>query len=245
MKNQNTTSEFINNRNGRVNCSSHISTDSYASKYLKRQNAEDFKNAESPFYATRTMFREYIGYTEPLSYDQWSSMPDDSKAAALFVQFFEQITLAWYKSRSYYTLEEDAVSTVCQYLIKNVPVIQQDAKRFTPSYIYRVAYNCMYCICHDYKCDRERYENEVSNITLSGDDELDLFDTVISDSEIDAILAKEEFWKKIEDMGTDAVEFVEKLINSGSLPKRLGAERKQLVEALRVELSVYLDPSML
>ena len=88
MKKQNITSEFVNNRNGRVNCSSHISTDSYASKYLKRQNAEDFKNAESPFYATRTMFREYIGYTEPLSYDQWSSMPDDSKAAALFVQFF-------------------------------------------------------------------------------------------------------------------------------------------------------------
>lgn len=208
---------------------------------IKRQSSNDFKNAETPFYETRAMFRSYLNYTQPLSYDQWMELPEDRKAAALFVQFFKEITMAWYRVRSFYTLEEDGVSTVLQYLMKNTPIIESDPKRFSAKYIYRVAYNCLYCICHDYKCDRERYDKEISNITQVGDDELDLFDTVISHEDMDSILLKEEFWSVIENLGDDAVEFVGKIIKSGKLPARLGAERKQIVEMLRVELAVYLD----
>ena len=164
------------------------------------------------FAETRSLFIEALNYTSPLTFDNWMGLApvprfskktgtyvepkpsDDLRAAALYVQFYEQITLAWYKVRSYYTLEEDGVSTVLQYLQKNVPVIAANPKRFNPRYIYQVAFNCLYCICHDLILERERFAREVSNVTLTDDGEVDLFDLVPGKDGLDAELIRRKFW---------------------------------------------------
>lgn len=173
------------------------------------------------FVETKNLFTNYTKYTSPLSYEEWLAVADDSKAAVLYVQFYDQITLAWYKTKSFFVLEEDGVSTVIQYLMKNVPILKKDPSRFKPSYIYQVAYNCLYCISHDIKRDIERYEREISNIVGCDDDELDLFDTVTSnDPDYEEILTKENFWAIIEDMGLETAKVVEYLLNDEPLKKK-------------------------
>lgn len=177
------------------------------------------------FSETRNLFISGTGYTRPLSYEEWLIVPQEHKAAVLFVQFYEQITLAWYKTKSFFVLEEDGVSTMLQYLVKNVPIIEKDPKRFKPSYIYKVAYNCLYCISHDIKRDIERFENEVSNIVYCGEDQLDLFDTVVSNSDIYDEISREEFWRVIENMGLKTQKVINHLLNGEPLNK-LGSRTK-------------------
>lgn len=177
------------------------------------------------FKETRNLFINSTGYTIPLSYEEWMAVPSGHKAAVLFVQFYDQITLAWYKTKSFFVLEEDGVSTMLQYLMKNVPIIEKDPKRFKPSYIYKVAYNCLYCISHNIKRDIERFENEVSNIVSCGEDQLDLFDTIVSNSDVYDEISREEFWATIENMGLKTQKVINYLLNGESLNK-LGSRTK-------------------
>lgn len=184
------------------------------------------------FSETRIMFAEAISYEKPLTFDQWMRLApvprvsrkdgsvkysEDHRAAALFVQFYEQITLAWYKVRSYYTLEEDGVSTVIQYLQKNVPIIAANPKRFSPHYIYQVAFNCLYCICHDIQIDRERFARETSNIHLTDNGEVDLFDTVAESDVLESEIARKAFWKLIYDALTEEATYSRKVIKGGEV----------------------------
>lgn len=172
------------------------------------------------FRETRNLFINYTNYTRPLSYAEWLAVPEDNKAAVLYVQFYEQITLAWYKTKSFFVLEEDGVSTILQYLVKNVPILKENSARFKPSYIYQVAYNCLYCISHDIKRDIERWENETSNIIGYGEDELDLFDTVVSNCcDADEELTKQKFWAIIEQMGPETEKVVNHLLNGTPMKK--------------------------
>lgn len=195
-----------------------------------------------PFHATRNLFRNYLGYTGPLSYDEWMDVDDEDKAAVLYVQFYSQIVLAWNKVKSFYTIEEDGVETILQYLMKNVPIIMNDPKRFTARYIYRVASNCLYCICHDIKRDRDRWELEVSNIQSSGDSEdtFDLFDTLVDESSgnMEGAIAKEEFWKVVDSLGDDVLKVVEKLLNGNKIS---GKKNLECVEILRINLAKFRD----
>ena len=157
------------------------------------------------FAAARDMFRDYTGYTKPLTYEEFEELPHDHKAAVLFVQFYDQITLAWFKCKSLYADDENGVSTMLQYLMKQVnpdkktgqPVLTK--ARFNAKYIYRVAYNCLYCICHDIKADKERFAIERSNILQVGDTEVDLFDTTVQDAEIEETLLSRDFWRLIDE----------------------------------------------
>lgn len=169
------------------------------------------------FAETNKLFIESTRYTGPVSYEEWISIPQEHKAAVLFVQFYDEITLAWYKTKSFFVVEEDGVSTMLQYLIKNVPIIENDPKRFKPSYIYKVAYNCLYCISHDIKRDIERFEKEVSNIVMSGEDQLDLFDTVPAKSDMYDEVMRKEFWAIIESEGLKTQKVIYHLLNGESL----------------------------
>lgn len=132
---------------------------------------------KSQFAITRDLFATYIDYNGPLSYAEWRDIADEHKAAALFCQFYDEITLAWYKIKSPYSTEEDGVAETLQYLQKNVDIIASDATRFDAKYIYRIIYNCLYCLCKDPNRYKAAFENEISNITYGPDgDELDLFD---------------------------------------------------------------------
>lgn len=221
--------------------------------------------AISEFYTTRELFRSFTGYTHPLSFEDWQKSADDSKVAVLYCQFFDQITLAWYKLKSVYSTEEDGVSEVLQYLTKNVPLIMKDRKRFTPAYIYKVAYNCLYCLCRDPNRYKAAYENEMSNLVENGEDELDLFDTVASDRDEYEIHSKdqrrERFWQIIENEGDDAVVVVSKLlgedldwresrirkngeyrrITNRDRMKVTAAREEEIIEKLRKVLAEYAE----
>lgn len=171
---------------------------------------------KSEFYVTRELFSSYVNYNAPLSFEEWLNVADDLKAAVLFCQFFDQITLAWYKLKSIYSSESDGVAEAIQYLQKNVDIIKNDPKRFAPSYIYKIVYNCLYCLCRDHNRYKKVYENECSNIQMSSDGEYDLFDTYRDDStSIEACLASEQkdyIWKVIESRGRKAVIVVAELL---------------------------------
>lgn len=183
------------------------------------------------FTATKNMYREFTMYTKPLSYEEWLATADDLKAAILFVQFFDQITLAWHKTKSFYTPEEDGVDVVNQYLMKNVPIIAADKTKFTPAYIYQVAFNCIYCVCHDIKKDKERFEKEVSNtVQTDNGDELDLFDLASTGNQIVAELDQKAFWAAIEDPDVKTEKVIDYLINGGDLSKPIRRTSKNSLD---------------
>lgn len=215
----------------------------FHAKIRKAEKAAKLNNVLSPLYETRNMFRSAVGFDEPLSYDEWMSLRDDLKAAALYVQFFSQITLAWNKAKSFYTLEEDGVSTVLQYLEKNVPIIMKDESRFSPRYIYRVAYNCMYCICHDIKRDRDRWEKEISNIQEGPEGQFDIF-TILGDDrnmedDLHYAAMSIRFWDDVTSLGDQTVRYVEYLLGREVPGKKIMSKEDEIVAELRRVLNKY------
>ena len=192
------------------------------------------------FNETRNLFSRFTQYTKPLSYEEWMEVPSSSKTAVLFVQFFDEITLAWYKTKSFFVEEELGVETVVQYLEKNVPVTEKDPKRFKSSYIYKVAYNCLYCISHDIKRDIQRFESEVSNIVVCGEDELDLFDTVSKNESVESEIDKKEFWSLIENMDLKTKKVINHLLNGETLNKLTKRSPMYEVDPLR-DISVSVE----
>ena len=203
----------------------------------------------NPLTETKNLFAQYLEYDRPLDFDQWAQVADDQKAAVLYLQFYDQITLAWYKADSLNRgSEEDAVSTVLQYLQKNVPIILATPKKFTPNYIYRVAYNCLYCICHDIKRDKDRFAFEVrSTVPTSDGQELDLCDLVPNrDEDITTTKLKEYFWANINDLGDEAQAVVSKLLKEevGKRAPRVSAKRREeIVIELRKRLAAFQNVS--
>ena len=127
-----------------------------------------------------------------------------------------------------------------QYLEKNITIIENDPRRFIPNYIYRVAYNCLYCICHDIKIDRIRWETEISNIQMHEGQEFDLFDTVDNgDSDFLTSSEREYFWYIIESMGPEAAKVVNHILNGESLNKVNKRAKRYESDPLRdIEVSV-------
>lgn len=209
----------------------------YTSKNIKTPKGDltMMTLSNNPFAETRNIFRSYLEYSSPLSFEEWSQLAEDSKAAVLYVQFYEQITLAWYKAKSFYGDAEEGVETVIQYLMKNVPIIEEHPERFNANYIYRVSYNCLYCICHDRKCDKDRYEYECSNIVSSDDGDLDLFDTVPNKESPEDILLKEEMHKMIYQLSEDDQIVIEHIMynDTKKLPKRLQGKQDEILENLK------------
>ena len=83
------------------------------------------------FRETYNSMREAVGYEKPLSYQEWLNLRDDYKAAWLYVQFFDQISLAWYKVsvNNIHADADNGVSEMLSYCVKNVSKIVEDQKR--------------------------------------------------------------------------------------------------------------------
>ena len=171
------------------------------------------------FRDTKISLQESINWRGPLSYEEWRALPTfGHKVGALYVQFYDQIAAAWTKANTSpdgFFDPEEGVTTIMQYLMKNAQIIENDGKRFTPAYIYTVAYRCLYCICHDKKCSKDRFENETSAIVATGDgEEFDLLSSVASkqgscEDVYHADKFREEFWTVIKSFGPEA----EKVMN--------------------------------
>lgn len=210
------------------------------------------------FYETKKNFIEVLSWNGTIGWDEWMTLSKDKKAAALYLNFYNPIMTAWNKVKSFYTAEEDGVSTMLQYLVKNTPILEKDSKKYTERYIYRVAFNCLYCICHDIKSTRETWENEVFDAVDTVDGEsISLFSYVAAkpDRDEDA----EEFWGFLESMGPETMKVVYSLINQDYKLNKLSRNNKrynadplrdievtvekaeEIVEELKVKLAQFKE----
>lgn len=195
------------------------------------------------FVETKRMYEAAVGVKYPLPYEGWLAVKDDLKAIALYVQFYDAITLAWTKARSEFILEEDGISTLMQYLLKNVPIISNDKKKYNPKYIYRVAYNCMGCLRRVQR-DVDRYNLTQSNIIADGSDEFDLFDRVIGDESDLLEYARRRRYETeiqciIESLDEDSKKVVEYLLGGKKLGKRTEAKKETIMADLRIKFAKY------
>lgn len=188
------------------------------------------------FTETRDRFIEATGDIYPLSYNEWMILPTDFKAAALYVNFFEQITLAWEKAKADFVPDSQGVSTVLQYLMENVPIIMKDAKKFTPNYIYRVAYNCMGCL-RRIKRDIEEYDNTTDRYVLMNDREVDLFDMLVSNvdifEDIFTTCRNNKLWSLIDNLDDKLKKHITYLIELKTDCSKLSLNKKKVVNQLR------------
>ena len=197
----------------------------------------------SAFHDTRNLYRDFTDYKKPLSFEEWNTLDPEKKAAVLFVQFYNEITLAWNKANAFDFIDgEDGVSTMCQYLQKNVPVIEKDPKRFTPNYIYKVA-----CICHDRKCDKDRWENETSSIVMLDGKEFNILETVVNmKGSAEAVSEKRqfegEFWSVVKELGEAAEKVMRYLISQDEADlKKLSPKSRRYAEDPLRDVEVSLE----
>lgn len=198
-------------------------------------------------YQTRSFYRDYLDIKNPLTFDQWNTLPRYEKSIALYLQFFDQIVMAWDKANTLDFIDcEDGVEIVNQYLEKNVPIIEAHPERFTPNYIYQVAYNCMYCICHDRKCDKDRLNNETPGIISTDEGEINLLELATDHKSAEDVAEnnsfEKEFWSLIEDSGVEAEKVMRYLLsnNESDLKKVAKRNRNYKNDPLR-DVEVSLD----
>ncbi len=215
------------------------------------------------FSETRKCFLSNINYKAPLKYEEWVNIRDDLKAVFLFVQFYDSIVMAWHKANKFDFVEgEEGVSTIMQYLEKQVRDIyikghpkkkvshsfyiehpeeceirrriEEDPSRFTGQYIYKIAYNSLYCICHDLASVKNRWKYEIPNIVNHEGEELDLFNLNFSynntsvEDYIERDAFESEFWSVVYTLGDKACKVMRYLIsNDPSQLKKLNKNNRQ------------------
>lgn len=197
------------------------------------------------FEETKNVYEQALTVNFPLSYDGWLAVRDDLKAAALYVQFYNAITLAWQKAKSDFTPEEDGVSILMQYLIKNVPIIENSANKYCANYIYTVAYNCMGCL-RRIKRDINNHKYTQSNIVCDGDDEYDLFEKIVDENSDPLELSlkrrcSEEIYYIIEKLDSDERSYIDFLLGEKKIGKRIIDKQEELLAGLRKKFINYID----
>ncbi len=193
------------------------------------------------FYETRKMFRSHLMYDHPYTFDEWNNIPEDLKAAALFVQYFDTILFAYTKAKLSHADEEACVETVLQYLVKNVPIISDNPKKFTPNYIYRISYNCIRCVQYG-QVDVDRTQKTTSDIISTDDGDISVYDLHVDTStekeyDLDDKRIKAMFWAAV-DSDQDAHDMVEHILNSKTL-RFQKARREAALEYLRKNLEEF------
>lgn len=230
---------------------------------ITNKTAEQIKaTTNSAFRNAYVMFRDYIGYVEPLSYMEWNHLPSDYKAAALFVQFYEAVTNAWLRLRTPAAIEEECLEEALQYIIKNVAVIEANPARFTARYIYKVTYNAIYCKSVDPYSGQTKenswYNNTTSCYVENGDhEETCLFDFIeFEDDDICDTIRKELFWKIVSDVANRFGDEGRFIINElcggtairGDFRKRMRVSeeiRKEVLAELSAELRWFVTKSVI
>ena len=100
----------------------------------------------------------------------------------------------------------------------------------------------MYCICHDIKVDKDRWELESSNITSNSDEEeVDVFNFIPSNFDIERMMNEEKFWKAIMSQDEDTITYVDCVINHTRFPAGMKARSPKIIAKLKVVLSELAD----
>lgn len=178
-------------------------------------------NSIYEFVETKKMFLPiFSGIKFPITYEVWHNMDADIKAAALYLNFYPQITYAWQKFTRYIISDDIAVSAVMLKLMNNVSILDDNPKKFTCSYIYRISWNAIGDAMRN-KAASLAYDTEISNVQYSADaEELNLYDLVpCEDDPYEVVKAREALWSIIKGMGPKAEKVVNHLITGDSLKK--------------------------
>ena len=174
----------------------------------------------------------------PLTYEKWLVIPDELKVAALFVNFYREIKMAYAALQVYYLDEEDAVSHVCQYLLKNVEKIKADRKRFANPYIYRVAYNSIFGFVR-VPSRRDFADNTTSQYFTMDGEEHDVLELIEDDTNC---FTNEKFAKIMESLDDHEKSMVSHLIWGSRLKKAEQRRENEILDNLRKAFkSLYED----
>lgn len=193
---------------------------------------------------TRDLFAEAIGLSNDagsLAFETWRALKDEYKTAALYVNFYPSIYAATVKAKGSFPMDTDeAVETIIQYLTKNTPIIEANPKKYTPQYINKVTYNCVYCICHDRLIDKQRRELEVSpEIEVDGD-VLSLYDTVPDDTEMVDNVLNADIWKIYHQLDEADQLLMLAIMHNEPLDFEQEIRAPRLLSAMRIFLSEYI-----
>ena len=180
-------------------------------------------NTSSQFRATKKMLLSGVFSKSqfPMDYSTWNALDFDYKAAALFVNYYRTITLAWSHFVNPVITTDDAVDAVLFKLHAIVPKLSEELgeEMYTPQFIYIVCKNAIMDKSKS-KSVNERYHKELSETILWSDETVDIFDIIAYyDEPIENTYAREALWAIIEGMGPKAMKEVDHMINGGSLKK--------------------------
>ena len=190
------------------------------------------------FKEAKERYESAIGKKAPITFEEWFTLPDSHKAAALFINFYNQITLAWTKAKADFTEDEDGLSTVMQYLMKNVPIIETNPNKYSETYIYRVAYNCMACLRRN-KTDVARCKECVSewhskDSCYGGSDESSYFDFIGMDELADKLhLAADILYDLYGELDRDEKAVINNILKGTRLTKKSKERESEIYTTLR------------
>lgn len=210
---------------------------------------------ENEFRATYNFFKntfDSLGIFFPIPYEVWQTIPCEYQSAALFCNFYKQISLVWYKVSTPESSDADCVSTTLMYLQRNVHKIMGDKNRYTEAYIYTVVYNSIVRVA-SYPHSKTTgsngyYSNTVPNIVIDSEGNESLlsdveaiylkFDQEFTDTEQNSIYA--ELWDIIESLDDDSQKVVYGLMSGrvriDGVPSR---KRKKIIEKLKMIFSDF------
>lgn len=205
------------------------------------------------FQETKTLFSSALNAENcnTSCYWEWMLVPDNLKAVALYTQFYNQITLAWSKTKKPFVEEETAISTLMQYLIKNVSIIEDKPERYREAYIYQVARNSFYSLgvvkreIAEYANRASIYERvDKTSPSLDSMEEPYYTEDSYIDRRVDTVslfdsIENRHFWEQIEKLDADTKDVVECLINHKRITGALAKKKHAIIKELRVMLMEF------
>ena len=184
----------------------------------------NFQETKDRFLAATRMLVCY-----PITWDAWMTLDDGLKAAALFVNFYKEVTMAYNALKCYYLDEEDAVSHVCQYFCKNVDKIKKDKKRFANAYIYRVAYNSIFGFVR-VPSRKDFADNTTSQYFSMDGEEHDIFEIIEDNTDC---FSNGEFTKILGNLSDEQKSMVSHLIWGSRLKKAEQRREGEILDSLK------------
>lgn len=200
---------------------------------------------------TRDMFKEYIaaqtGDTFPMDYETWSALPDEAKAPALYVNFFDSIQYAVYNSikNGYSWVDESLlINNILVYLMRAIKGEKITKKNYTKGYVGTI-------ISHAFIDEGKKIapqnmaQSETSNIVPTADGEVDLFNTISDHKDLQTDVHSKQsiydFWDVIATLDKDCLAVLDSILNGSKLGKRRAEKLPDIMMKLRAEFFEFRD----
>ena len=193
--------------------------------------ANQFQEAKDRF-TEATYFVKY-----PITWDVWMTIDDELKCAALYVNFYEQIIFAWQNCRTYFLEDEECISIIMQYLMKNVEKIKAEPKRYTQGYIYTVAFRCLQGI-RRVDGTKRYYDTYQSRYIDTEDGELDLLDTLVDVTDCFKTMRMQ---RTIMGMDDDMKALISHLVFGTRINSKIKKKEDDMIDMLRSQFAEYTD----